>query len=332
MPTAFITGITGQDGSYLAELLLAKGYEVHGLVHRPESLPQSSIAHLYRNSEIMNRRLFLHYGACEDAVAVRRILMECQPSEVYHLAAQSSPQLSLQTPERSVEVIGMASLHMLEVVRDLPDMPRLLFASSAEIFGTPTMAPQNEQTPVAPTTPYGAAKALAYHLINIYRSVHGLPITSLILYSHESPRRGEIFVTRKITRAATRIKMGLQERLTLGSLDGRRDWGYAPEYVELMWQALQTNRPGDYVISTGTSHTVGDFVRMTFAHLGMDWRDHVDYDPTLTRTVDSPDMVGDHSLARDVFGWKPQVTLGQLVGIMTDADLKLARLEASAKE
>lgn len=327
---AFITGITGQDGSYLAELLLEKGYIVHGLVHSPKVLGRSNIAGLANNPELLGSRLHLHVGACEDTANLRRIITLARPDELYHLAAQSSPQLSLQIPVSTVDCIGMATMHVLEIIRDLPSPPRLLYASSAEIFGSPDHSPQTETSPIRPTTPYGAAKAFALHMARIYRDVHGLPVSSLILYNHESPRRDEMFVTRKITRAAARIKLGLQTELALGSLHGRRDWGYAPEYVELMWRALQHPRPGEYVAATGESHSVQEFAEASFGRLGLDWRRHVRHDAREVRAGECPLIAGDASKALRELGWSPRVRFSQLAGLMTDADLELARREAGA--
>lgn len=238
-PRAFITGITGQDGSYLAELLLDKGYEVHGLVHRPDALPASNIRHLVADANVFNKRLFLHNGAFEDATHLRRIISRAKPNEFYHLAGQSSPRLSLELPESTVDSIGMATLRLLEILRDLPEPTKFLYASSSEVFGSPPHSPQDELTPLNPTTPYGAAKAFSEHMGRIYRIAYQLPSCSAILYNHESPRRGGGFVTMKIARAAARIKKGLQQELVLGSLEGRRDWGWAPDYVRGMWLMLQ---------------------------------------------------------------------------------------------
>ena len=239
MKRAFITGITGQDGSYLCESLLAKGYEVHGLVHRPDQLPNSHIAHLVQDPKVHKRTLFLHNGAFEDATHLRRIILMAKPHEFYHLAGQSSPRLSLELPETTVDSVGMGTLRLLEIVRDLPDPPKFLYASSSEVFGSPVHSPQDEMTPLNPTTPYGAAKALSQQLTRIYRTAYGLQTCSAILYNHESPRRSSNFVTMKVARAVARIKKGLQSELILGSLNGQRDWGWAPDYARGMWMMLQ---------------------------------------------------------------------------------------------
>lgn len=328
---AFITGITGQDGSYLTDLLLAKGYIVHGLVRTPRALGRGNLAGLVADPEVMDRRLHLHVGACEDVTTLRRVVHDVRPDEVYHLAAQSSPQLSLDAPVSAMECIGMSTLHLFEIVRDLRRAPRTLYASSAEIFGIPTVTPQNELTPINPVTPYGAAKAFGHHIARIYRDAHGLPVSSLILFNHESPRRDEMFVTRKISRAAGRIKAGLQDELALGDLSGRRDWGYAGDYVELMWRALQHDEPGEYVAATGETHTVGEFVEACFGRLGLDWRRHVRHaTPQLLRRHDSRALVGDATRAREVLGWEPRTRFAELTEMMTDADARLAEREAAA--
>jgi GDPmannose 4,6-dehydratase len=310
--------------------LLAKGYVVQGLVRTPRSLARGNLAALVADESLLGTRLHLHVGTCEDTANLRRVISLARPDELYHLAAQSSPQLSLEIPVSTVDCIGVATMHLLEIVRDLPIPPRLLYASSAEIFGLPTESPQHERTPINPTTPYGAAKAFALQMVRIYRDTHRLPVSSLILYNHESPRRDEMFFTRKVTRAAARIKLGLQKELALGSLQGRRDWGYAKEYVELMWRTLQRDHPDEYVVATGVTHSVQDLVEASFGRLGLDWRDHVRHDPRQVRAHDSQLIVGDPAKARRELGWNPQVGFRELVGIMTDADFERARLEAGA--
>lgn len=328
---AFITGITGQDGSYLAELLLAKGYTVHGLVRTPRALGRGNLAGLVADPELIDHRLHLHVGTCEDVTTLRRVVHDVRPDEVYHLAAQSSPQLSLDAPVSAMDCIGMSTLHLLEIVRDLRVAPRTLYASSAEIFGVPGTAPQDELTPINPVTPYGAAKAFGHHIARIYRDAHRLPVSSVIFFNHESPRRDEMFVTRKITRAAGRIRAGLQGELALGDLTARRDWGYARDYVELMWRALQHDEPGEYVAATGETHTVGEFVEACFGRLGLDWRQHVRHaTPQLLRARDSRSLVGDARRAREVLGWEPRTRFAELVAIMADADAELAAREAAA--
>jgi GDPmannose 4,6-dehydratase len=313
MSIAFVTGITGQDGSYLAELLLEKGYVVHGLVHRPDSLGSSNIRHLVQNAKIYGQNLFLHNGAFEDATHLRRIIFRAKPTEFYHLAGQSSPRLSLELPETTVDSIGMATLRLLEIVRDLPEPPRFLYASSAEVFGSPPHSPQDEMTPLNPTTPYGAAKAFAQQMMRIYRIAYRLPTCSAILYNHESPRRSGQFVTMKVARSAARIKRGLEQRLRLGSLTGKRDWGWAPDYVEGMWRMLSTNPVDDFVLATGELHSVEEFVSRAFEVLGLNWADHVDFDSSLVTTVEPLAPCGNPGKARRLLGWKNTVAFDELV-------------------
>ena len=313
MNTAFITGITGQDGSYLAELLLEKGYVVHGLVHRPDSLGTSNIRHLFQDARIYGQRLFLHNGAFEDATHLRRIISRAKPTELYHLAGQSSPRLSLELPETTVDSIGMATLRLLEIVRDLPEPPRFLYASSAEVFGSPPHAPQDEMTPLNPTTPYGAAKAFAQQMMRIYRIAYQLPTCSAILYNHESPRRSGQFVTMKVARAAARIKRGYDHRLRLGSLTGKRDWGWAPDYVDGMWRMLCANPVDDFVFATGELHSVEEFVALAFRTLDLNWKDHVDFDSNLVTTVEPLAPCGNPSKARRLLDWKNSVSFEEMV-------------------
>lgn len=320
-PTAFITGITGQDGSYLAELLLEKGYAVHGLVHRPDSLSGSNIRHLVADPALMNKRLFLHTGAFEDATHLRRIISKARPTEFYHLAGQSSPRLSLELPETTVDSIGMATLRLLEIVRDLPDPPRFLYASSAEVFGSPVHSPQDELTPVNPTTPYGAAKAFSQQMARIYRTAYQLPTCSVILYNHESPRRSAQFVTMKVARAAARIKKGLQKELELGSLSGRRDWGWAPDYVQGMWLMLQNNPVDDFILATGVLHSVEDFVAAAFKAVNLHWRDHVKFDPALVTTVEPVSPCGNPAKARRLLGWENTVPFEDMCRRLVESEL-----------
>lgn len=322
MPSAFITGITGQDGSYLAELLLEKGYDVHGLVHRPEGLAASNIAPLMANPALYNKRLFLHNGAFEDATHLRRIISKAKPDEFYHLAGQSSPRLSLELPESTVDSIGMATLRLLEILRDLPSSPKFLYASSSEVFGSPPHSPQDEHTPVNPTTPYGAAKAFSQQMARIYRIAYGLPACSAILYNHESPRRSAGFVTMKLARAAARIKKGLQTGVALGSLEGRRDWGWAPDYVRGMWLMLQQPAVDDFILATGRLHSVKDFAVCAFEAVGLDWEKHVRHDANLLTTVEPTAPCGNPSKAQRVLGWTNTVPFTEIAGRLVESELK----------
>jgi GDPmannose 4,6-dehydratase len=318
--TAFITGITGQDGSYLAELLLEKGYAVHGLVHRPDALATSNIAHLVQDPALMGKRLVLHNGAFEDATHLRRMISRAQPTEFYHLAGQSSPRLSLELPEATVDSVGMATLRLLEILRDLPEPPSFLYASSSEVFGSPPYAPQDELTPVNPTTPYGAAKAFSQQMGRVYRVAYGLKTCSAILYNHESPRRSGQFVTMKIARAAARIKRGLQSDLVLGSLSGRRDWGWAPDYVRGMWQMLQVDPVDDFVLATGEPHTVEELVQLAFAALDLKWRDFVKFDSGLVTQVEPVAPCGNPAKAKRVLGWRNEVPFPEIVARLVRAE------------
>lgn len=311
--TAFITGITGQDGSYLAELLLGKGYTVHGLVHRPDALAASHIGHLVQEGDVVGRRLFLHNGTFEDATHLRRIISQTKPAEFYHLAGQSSPRLSLELPEATVDSIGMATLRLLEIIRDLPDPPSFLYASSAEVFGSPPHSPQDELTPLNPTTPYGAAKAFSQQMGRVYRLAFGLKTCSAILYNHESPRRSGQFVTMKVARAVARIRRGLQSELVLGSLTGRRDWGWAPDYVRGMWQMLQADPVDDFVLATGQLHSVEELVAIAFAEIGRNWRDHVKFDARLVSAIEPVAACGNPSKAKRLLGWQNTVPFPEIV-------------------
>ena len=322
MLKAFITGITGQDGSYLCEWLLEHDYEVHGLVHRPDALASSNISHLVTNPAVLGKRLFLHNGAFEDATHLRRIISRAQPDEFYHLAGQSSPRLSLELPESTVDSIGMATLRLLEILRDLPHPPKFLYASSSEVFGSPPHSPQDELTPLNPTTPYGAAKAFSQQMARIYRIAYGLQTCAVILYNHESPRRNSNFVSMKVARAAARIKRGLQAELTLGSLEGRRDWGWAPDYIRGMWLMLQQPQVDDFVLSTGKLHSVADLVTCAFEHLGLQWRDFVRYDAGLLSSVEPVAPCGNPGKAARVLGWKNTVPFKEMVALLVDSELK----------
>ena len=316
---ALITGITGQDGSYLAELLLGKGYEVHGLIRRASTFNTARIEHLYTDPHDPDARLFLHYGDLTDGSRLVTLLGAIQPDEIYHLAAQSHVRVSFDEPEHTGDTTGLGTTRLLEAVR-IAELPvRYYQASSSEMFGA-TPPPQDESTPFHPRSPYGVAKVYAYWLTRNYREAYGLYAVNGILFNHESPRRGETFVTRKITMAVARIAAGLQDELHLGNLDARRDWGYAPEYVEGMWRMLQADEPGDYVLATGTSYSVGDFVRFAFEQAGLDWERHVRFDPRYLRPSEVDDLVGDASRAREVLGWTPEVLTPELARLMVDAD------------
>jgi GDPmannose 4,6-dehydratase len=325
MPRAFITGITGQDGSYLTELLLEKDYEVHGLVHRPDTLGHSNIAHLVADNSILNKRLFLHNGSYEDATHLRRIIAKAQPQEFYHLAGQSSPRLSLELPEATVDSIGMGTLRLLEILRDLPEPTKFLYASSSEVFGSPPHSPQDEHTPINPTTPYGAAKAFSQHMARIYRIAYGLPTCAAILYNHESVRRSASFVTMKIARAAARIKTGLQSDLVLGSLDGRRDWGWAPDYVRGMWLMLQSTPVDDFILATGELHSVEELVALAFKTVGLNWQDYVKHDRKLVTTVEPSSSCGNPSKAKRLLGWTNTVSFPEIVARMVESELGKCR-------
>lgn len=322
MPRAFITGITGQDGSYLAELLLGKGYEVHGLVHRPDALATSNIAHLVHDPKLLNKQLFLHNGSFEDATHLRRIIAKARPNEFYHLAGQSSPRISLDLPEATVDSVGVATLRLLEILRDLPEPTKFLYASSSEVFGSPPHSPQDELTPINPTTPYGAAKAFSQHTARIYRIAFKLPTCSAILYNHESPRRSSNFVTIKIARAAARIKRGLQTELMLGSLAGRRDWGWAPDYARGMWQMLQATPVDDFILATGVLHSVEELVERAFLAVGLNWRDYVKYDQNLVMTVEPMAPCGNPGKAKRLLGWENTVPFEEMVARLVDAELR----------
>lgn len=318
---AVITGITGQDGSYLAELLLGKGYEVHGIVRRSSSLERVRLSELYQDPQIYGSRLHLHYADLTDTTTIRRIVMKVQPTEFYHLAGQSHVGLSFEIPESTCELTAMATLRIMEILRDLPRPPRFLHASSREIFGTPPKSPQDESTPVNPNSPYGCAKAFATQMTKIYCESHGLFFCNAICYNHESPRRGENFVTRKITLAAARIRAGLQKSLSLGDLDAQRDWGFAADFVQAMWLMLQHSQPDDYVLATGVSHSIRDLLQLAFDHLGLDWLDHVQVDQRFLRPADATALLGDSSKARHVLGWQPSLDFAGLVRLMVDTDV-----------
>ncbi len=323
---ALITGVTGQDGSYLAEFLLAKGYEVHGIIRRSSSFNTDRIEHLYRDPHSSEARLFLHYGDLMDPGSLRRLLLEAKPDEVYNLGAQSHVRVSFDQPAYTVEVVALGTLNLLEAVRSTCPHVRFYQASSSEMYGAAD-PPQNEETRFYPRSPYACAKVFAYHQVVNYREAYGLFAVNGTLFNHESPRRGETFVTRKITRAATRIKLGLQDKLYLGNLDAKRDWGYAGDYVEAMWMMLAAPKADDYVIATGEAYSVRRFCEMTFGELGLDWRQYVERDPRYERPSEVPHLLGDPSKAEKALGWKPRTSFKELVKMMVAADLQLAERE-----
>jgi GDPmannose 4,6-dehydratase len=329
---ALITGITGQDGSYLTELLLEKGYQVFGIVRRSSSFNTDRIDHLYQDPHEPNTRLRLFYGDLNDSSSLNTILRRTEPDEIYNLGAQSHVRVSFDVPEYTGEVTGLGTVRLLEAIRDTGIRPKFYQASSSEVFGKAREIPQTEKTPFHPRSPYGCAKAYAYYITLNYRESYGLFAANGILFNHESERRGETFVSRKITRAATRIKLGLQKKLYLGNLEARRDWGYAKDYVEAMWLMLQAEEPDDYVISTGETHSVRDFLDKAFGHLNLDWKKYVEIDPLYYRPAEVDMLLGDAAKARRVLGWEPKVTFEALVRLMVDYDLELARQEAETQE
>jgi GDPmannose 4,6-dehydratase len=321
---ALVTGITGQDGSYLAELLLAKGYEVHGLVRRSSTFNTRRIDHLYVDPHETGARFFLHYGDLSDSGQLSHLIYNLQPEEVYHLAAQSHVRVSFDMPEYTGDVTGLGVTRLLEAIRRSGIKTKFYQASSSELFGD-SPPPQNEATPLRPRSPYAAAKLYGYWMVRNYREAYGLFAVNGILFNHESPRRGETFVTRKITRAVARIKLGLQEKLYLGNLDARRDWGYAPDFVEAMWLMLQQESPEDFVIATGEAHSVREFLAEAFAHVNLDWRDYVEIDPKYFRPTEVDFLWGDAGKAKSILGWQPRVSFPELVRLMVDADLQALR-------
>ncbi|WP_171165574.1 GDP-mannose 4,6-dehydratase [Streptomyces sp. I05A-00742] len=320
MKRALITGITGQDGSYLADLLLDKGYEVHGIVRRSSTFNTRRLDHIYRDPHDAGRRLILHYGDVSDASRLVTLLARIRPDEVYHLAAQSHVRVSFDEPEHTGDITGLGTTRLLEAILMTARDIRYYQASSSEMFGG-TPPPQNEESAFRPRSPYGAAKLYGYWMTRTYREAYGLFAVNGILFNHESPRRGETFVTRKIARAAARVKAGLDKHLYLGNLDAVRDWGYAPEYVEGMWRMLQLDRPDDYVLATGVGSTVREFAEHCFSHVGLDWRTHVRYDETYLRPTEVDALIGDAGKARTAFGWTARTTVDRLAQIMVDAEL-----------
>ena len=323
MKRALITGITGQDGSYLADFLLAKGYEVHGIIRRASTFNTSRIDHLYQDPHVHGVRLFLHYGDLADSVHLVKLLYSLQPEEIYHLGAQSHVRVSFEIPEYTADVTGLGTIRILEAVREAGVKPRFYQASSSEMFGKVQEVPQTEKTPFWPRSPYGVAKVFAYWATVNYRESYGLHASNGILFNHESPRRGETFVTRKISRAVARIKYGLDKELYLGNLEARRDWGYAPEYVQGMWLMLQQDRPDDYVLATNETHSVREFVELAFERAGLDWKEFVKHDQRYERPAEVDLLIGDGTKAKKLLNWEPQVRFDELVRIMVDADLAL---------
>jgi GDPmannose 4,6-dehydratase len=327
---ALITGITGQDGSYLAELLLAKGYEVHGVIRRSSSFNTGRVDHLYSDPHDPETRLFLHYGDLSDGSALANLLQKVKPDEIYNLAAQSHVRVSFDVPEYTADVTALGAVRLLEAIRDVGIKPKFYQASSSELYGKVVETPQRETTPFHPRSPYAAAKAYAFYITQNYREAYGIFAVNGILFNHESPRRGETFVTRKITRALARIKLGMQDRLYLGNLDAKRDWGFAGDYVEAMWLMLQAEVPDDYVIATGETHSVREFLELAAGYAEVDLTDRVDIDPRYFRPSEVELLLGDAGKARRQLGWKPRVDFPGLVKMMVQADLALARSEARA--
>ena len=323
MKRALITGITGQDGSYLADFLLGKGYEVHGIIRRASTFNTARIDHLYQDPHVHGVRLFLHYGDLADSVHLVKLLYSLKPDEIYHLGAQSHVRVSFDIPEYTSDVTGIGTIRILEAIREAGVQSRFYQASSSEMFGKVQEVPQTEKTPFWPRSPYGVAKLFSYWATVNYRESYGLHASNGILFNHESPRRGETFVTRKISRAVARIKCGLDKDLYLGNLDARRDWGYAPEYVQGMWLMLQQDRPDDYVLATNETHSVREFVELAFERVGLDWKEFVKHDSRYERPAEVDLLIGDASKAKKLLNWEPQVRFEELVRIMVDADLAL---------
>ncbi len=328
MKKALITGITGQDGSYLAELLLAKDYEVHGIIRRASTFNTERIDHLYQDPHINGVKLFLHYGDIADSTNLIKLLYRIQPEEIYHLAAQSHVRVSFDIPEYTGNVTGLGTIRILEAIRETGLKARFYQASSSEMYGKAQEVPQRETTPFYPRSPYGASKVYAYWLTVNYRESYGMFACNGILFNHESPRRGETFVTRKITRAAARIKAGLENKLYLGNLESKRDWGYAKEYVEAMWLMLQQDEPDDYVIATGEAHSVREFLQEAFSHVDLDWHNHVAIDPKYYRPAEVDLLVGDASKAKRKLDWEAKTKFKDLVRLMVDVDIEMAKKEA----
>jgi GDPmannose 4,6-dehydratase len=322
---ALITGITGQDGSYLAELLLAKGYEVHGIIRRASTFNTGRLNEIYSDPHTDKARLFLHYGDLSDASGLSRLLGEVQPAEVYNLAAQSHVRVSFDSPEYTTDIAASGTVRLLEAMRQANSEARFYQASSSEMFGKVREIPQSETTPFYPRSPYGCAKVYSYWITVNYRESYGLHASNGILFNHESPRRGETFVTRKITRALAHILAGLQDKLYLGNLEAKRDWGYAKEYVEAMWLMLQQDKPDDYVVATGETHSIREFLDLAFSHAGLSWEKYVAIDPRYYRPAEVDVLIGDARKARRQLGWEPKTKFADLVKLMVEADIKLLK-------
>jgi len=322
---ALITGITGQDGSYLAELLLGKGYEVHGIVRRASTFNRSRLDDIYSDPQLEKTRLFLHYGDLGESGSLSRLLARIQPDEIYNLGAQSHVRISFDTPEYTMDVTATGTLRLLEAIRESGLRPRFYQASSSEMYGKVQLVPQSEETPFHPRSPYAVAKVCAYWATVNYREAYGLHASNGILFNHESPRRGEGFVTRKITRAVAHIQAGLQDKLYLGNLDAKRDWGYAKEYVDVMWLMLQQEVPDDYVVATGETHSVREFLEESFGLAGLDWQKYVEYDPRYVRPSEVDLLIGDGRKVQRKLGWKPKTTFKDLVRLMVEADIALLK-------
>jgi GDPmannose 4,6-dehydratase len=322
---ALITGITGQDGSYLAELLLGKGYEVHGIIRRASTFNTGRLNSIYADPHSGQSRLFLHYGDLADASALARLLGKINPEEIYNLAAQSHVRVSFDSPEYTTDIAATGTVRLLEAIREAGLRPHFYQASSSEMFGKVLEVPQKETTPFYPRSPYGCAKVYSFWITVNYRESYGLHASNGILFNHESPRRGETFVTRKITRAVAHIKAGLQQKLYLGNLDAKRDWGYAKEYVEAMWLMLQQDKADDYVIATGETHSIREFLDVAFGHVDLDWKKYVEIDPRYYRPTEVDLLIGDYSKAKKQLGWEPKTKFMELAKLMVDADVQLLK-------
>ncbi len=328
---ALITGITGQDGSYLSELLLGKGYEVHGLIRRASTFNTERLDAVYQDPHNSKAHMFLHYGDLADAVSVYQLIDMIKPDEVYHLGAQSHVRVSFDVPEYTADITGTGTVRLLEAIRKASPHSRFYQASSSEMYGLVQAVPQTETTPFYPRSPYGCAKVFSFWLVVNYRESYGMHASNGILFNHESPRRGETFVTRKITRAVARIKAGVQDKLYLGNLDSKRDWGYAPEYVEAQWLMLQQDNPDDYVIATNETHTIREFLEVSFGRVGLEYEKYVEIDPRYFRPAEVDLLIGDPAKAKKQLGWEPKTTFKELAEIMTDADVALLQHEMSGK-
>ena len=326
MKKTLITGITGQDGSYLAEFLLNKGYEVHGLIRRSSTFNTGRIDHLYKDMHDPEARMYLHYGDLSVSAHLTNLLSDIKPDEIYHLGAQSHVRVSFDTPEYTGDITGLGTIRLLEAIRKTGIRARFYQASSSEMFGA-APPPQSELTPFQPQSPYAAAKVYSYYVVKNYREAYNIFACNGILFNHESPRRGETFVTRKITRAAARIKLGLQKKLYLGNLDAKRDWGFAGDYVEVMWMMLQQDKPDDFAIATGETHSVREFVERVFKKLDLDYRRYVEIDERYFRPTEVDVLLGDSTKAQETLGWKPKTNFDQLINMMVKTDLELAEKE-----